>query len=307
MANQIKKDFLEELSKRFGKLRKIENSQSLFEIVGTDIRIYIRYSKLHFGKRLFFGLRAEDLANLEGHPSTICFLWDNQTQPLFVDFSEYEEIFHSTTPANDGQYKLQIFLEEDGAELYIARVGRFNIEANFGWHIVEGIVGSKSLSSSLPDLSHCQIQTLLGAIGSSKGYDIWIPQNDRNRLDWSLTRTFICRESFPIGFEELVQVMQEVDVIWIRKGSNLLTALFEVEHSTPIYSGLLRFNDILLLNPRFKPRFSIVSNDNRRSLFVRQLNRPTFKSSGLVETCTFLEYANVYWWYNNIAVRQEGK
>jgi hypothetical protein len=73
--------------------------------------------------------------------------------------------------------------------------------------------------------------------------------------------------------------------------------LFEVEHSTTIYSGLLRFNDIHLAMPALHPRFSIVAEDARRSHFVRQVSRPTFTTSGLNELCTFLDYANVWRWY----------
>ena len=67
-----------------------------------------------------------------------------------------------------------------------------------------------------------------------------------------------------------------------------------------MYSGLLRFNDILLTDPKVS-RFSIVSNDVRRDLFARQLHRPTFKRSGLAELCSFLEYANVFEWHERLS------
>jgi hypothetical protein len=76
--------------------------------------------------------------------------------------------------------------------------------------------------------------------------------------------------------------------------------MFEVEHSTPIYSGLLRFNDVHLVAPLLRPRFSVVANDARRDLFVRQLNRPTFRLSGLRELCTFLDYKDVFGWYTRV-------
>ena len=94
--------------------------------------------------------------------------------------------------------------------------------------------------------------------------------------------------------------IQQVDVVWIRRGSNDVKALFEVEHSTPVYSGLLRLNDIHLAAPRLDARFSVVANQERRTAFVRQVNRPTFRASGLAELCTFLEYANVYQWHGRI-------
>jgi hypothetical protein len=102
----------------------------------------------------------------------------------------------------------------------------------------------------------------------------------------------------PFGFETIINTLQEVDVIWIERGSGKLRALFEVEHSTPIYSGLLRFNDIHLVAPAFRPRYSIVANDTRRSLFVRQINRPTFRMSG--RTLYLFEYANVVGWHNRV-------
>ena len=33
----------------------------------------------------------------------------------------------------------------------------------------------------------------------------------------------------------------EIDVVWVNSGSSAVDSLFEVEHSTPVYSGLLRF------------------------------------------------------------------
>jgi hypothetical protein len=301
MANKTKATFLKELTERYGSLHKLDRSQSLYEIGDGAALVYIRYSKVHSGNITFYGLRKEDLQRLEGRPSLICFLWDGQTEPLLVPFLEYEDVFESTSPAGDGQYKVRVYLQDDGTELYIAKAGRFNVEGHFGWGELDALINSASLGA-VPDFSHSQMQTLLGAIGTAKGYDIWIPQNDRVKLDWSLTGRFECRNVLPYGFGEIESILQEVDVIWILRGSSELKALFEVEHSTPIYSALLRFNDIHLVAPNLRPRFSIVANDTRRSLFVRQLNRPTFRMSGLSELCTFLEYVNVFGWYNRLKV-----
>jgi hypothetical protein len=93
--------------------------------------------------------------------------------------------------------------------------------------------------------------------------------------------------------------LSEIDVVWVGRGRETITGLFEVEHSTPIYSGLLRFNDILLTEPRLT-RFSIASNDTRRAVFARQISRPTFRKSGLSELTSFLEYANVVDWHARV-------
>jgi hypothetical protein len=297
MPNQIKISFLNELEKRYGKLKKLPDSLSLFDLGEGSLRIYIRYSKVHGRSQSFYGLRNGDLKQLEGINSVICFLWDNQHEPLFIPFSEYEDVFNSLEPASDGQFKAQIYHNLDPLELYIANAGRFNVEAFIGWKYLDGLVDKNKLIN-IPNFSHSQIQTLVGAIGLVKGFDIWVPPIDRGRLDWKLASKFDCVKDLPSRYEKIEDVIREVDVIWLKRGSSDLSAMFEVEHSTPIYSGLLRFNDLHLIDPQLKTKFSIVSNDIRRSLFLRQINRPTFRRSGLSDLCNFLDYKDVFGWYN---------
>ena len=300
MANSVKQAFLQELTARFGALERLHRSQSLFTVGDDAARVYVRYSKRHGDKKTFYGLREEDLRELAGHRAVICFLWDDQAEPLFVPLDEYEDVFGAVSPARDGQYKVAIHLEESGAELYIAGAGRFNVASQLGWNVLQDLTDASRLRSQ-PDLSHSQVQALLGAIGNARGFDVWIPQSDRPRIDWSVTVPFECRESLPLGYDPVTNTLAEVDVIWINKGANVLQALFEVEHSTPIYSGLLRFNDIHLTAPSLLPRFSVVSNTARRDLFTRQLSRPTFQASGLYKLCTFIDYRSVLDWHDRVA------
>ena len=99
-----------------------------------------------------------------------------------VPFSDYEDVFQSTTPADDGQYKLQELLHKDGIGLFNAKAGRFNVEGFLGWTQLENLLYAND-SKGLPSLTHSQVQTLLGSIGVVKKFDIWIPQNDRNKMD----------------------------------------------------------------------------------------------------------------------------
>ena len=296
MANPTKSSFLEQLKSRYGKPKQLPGSLSLFEIGDGLARIYIRYSKIHPRNRTFFGLRQDDLKQLEGFNSVICFLWDTQPEPIFIPFSDFEDIFNILTPASDGQFKVQIY-PNDETELYIANAGRFNVEGFYGWNNLDGIIDKNKLVV-LPDFTHSQIQTLIGSIGTLKGYDVWIPLIDRNRLDWNIAGKFSCRSDLPTRYGKVDGIVREVDVVWMQRGSSELRAMFEVEYSTPIYSGLLRFNDLHLVEPNLKLKFSIISNDLRRALFLRQINRPTFKMSGLSEICNFMEYKDVFSWFN---------
>lgn len=291
---------LKMLEERFGVLNKMVGSQSLFTLGNDAARIYIRYSKLHHDRgRAFFGLRELDLQRLEGHNAFICFLSDIGLPPVFIPYSDFEEIFHQAEPAKDGQYKVQIISQGNTLELYVSRQGRFNIEGYVGLDTLTRSLDAKRLRYA-HNLSHSQVQTLLSSIGHLKNYEVYVPEHDLSQLDWTLTKRFVLRKTIPEGFRHISNILSEIDVIWITSGRNAIEALFEVEHSTPIYSGLLRFNDVLLTEPRVS-RFTIVSNDTRRGVFSRQLFRPTFVRSGLAELTSFLEYGNVFDWYERLA------
>ena len=279
-------------------MRKVKGSESLFTIGDEAARIYVRYSKVHPGGRTFFGLREVDLRQLGGQNAFLCFLVDDGSPPLFVPYSDFEEVFHNAQVATDGQYKVQLYAGVNSREMYVARQGRFNVEGYVGFDTLQHSLDAGRLRE-VRDLTHAQVQSLLAGIGRIKGYDVCIPSNDIGKLDWVLTKRFSLRPDLPAGFDLIRSVLCEIDVIWVAPGRNTIEGLYEVEHSTPVYSGLLRFNDVLLTDPTVS-RFSIVSNDARRDLFSRQLFRPTFRKSGLAELCSFLEYANVFDWHNRL-------
>ncbi len=269
-------------------------------VLGDDAaRIYIRYSRVHEGGRAFFGLREVDLRQLEGHNSFLCFLLDDGSPALFIPYSDFEEVFRGAEAAKDGQYKVQLFSQHDLLELYVARRGRFNVEAYVGFSALERSLEARRLREAY-NLTHSQVQTLLAGVGHLKGFDVCVPNNDQGKLDWSMTKHFRLRESIPAGFEEVRTILSEIDVVWVSLGGNNINGLFEIEHSTPVYSGLLRFNDVLLTDPKVS-QFSIVSNDARRAVFSHQLYRPTFRRSGLADLVSFLEYGNVLDWHARLA------
>jgi hypothetical protein len=302
MPNVTKEKFLADLRNRAGALTKLPHSNSLFEVSNGRVRIYVRYSKVHDGRTTFYGLRKEDLRQLEGHCGFIVFLWADQLEPVFIPFGAYEEIFRTSETATDGQYKAQIYLDSDTLELYLARVGRFNLEGMSGWNQLAQAIERQG-AAPIPDLSHSQVQSILSAIGHTKGYDVWVPQNNQCKLDHDLIGDLVCRQELPLCFRAVREVLQEIDVLWLDKGSSRLSALFEVEHSTPIYSALLRFNDVHLFAADAHQTFRIIADESRRSVFVNQLGRPTFRTSGLDQVCTFLEYRNVYGWFTRVCKR----
>ena len=299
MPNIHKRELLDTLRQRFGELRRMPGSQSLFVVGDGAAIVYFRYSKVHERGRTFFGMRDVDLRQLEGRNGFLCLLLDDASPPIFIPYADFEEIFHSSEPASDGQYKVQLVAQEDSRQLYIARKGRFNVEGYVGIGPLEQSLEAGRLRPAC-NLSHSQVQTLLAGVGNFKGFEVWIPDHDIGTLDWSLTERFSVAPRIPPGFDAVAPILSEIDVVWTSPGSSRIDGLFEVEHSTPIYSGLLRFNDMLLTMPSLS-RFNIVSNDVRRAVFSRQASRPTFRRSGLSELVSFLEYVNVFDWHSRLA------
>jgi hypothetical protein len=256
----------------------------------------VRYSKPHDRGSTFFGLRQEDLGLIEGFPSFIAFLWDGQREPLLVRYEQFAPIFHSVEPASDGQYKVHVYSNEEGTDLHIARAGRFGVDSYFGLTELRSAVSGKEDFSLPTEFSHSQIQSVVGAIGKLTGHAVYIPQNDRSSLDWKIVQRFELIKDLPsTGRHAPAASLPLIDVLWIHPTENLLEAAFEIEHSTPIYSGLLRFNDVHI---DFKlPRAGIIAQAERKDAFLHQINRRTFRASGLDQVCLFYNYSEVYRWY----------
>jgi hypothetical protein len=69
----------------------------------------------------------------------------------------------------------------------------------------------------------------------------------------------------------------------------------EVEHTTAIYSGILRMADLLALQPNMQIHLHIVAPDERREKVLREIKRPVFSllDHGLYEKSTFLSYDSI--------------
>ncbi len=287
--------FLRELSERAGQLKRLGNSRSLFELGDGQTLVYVRYSRVYEKGNTFYGLREQDLRELDGRTAFIALLWDGQVEPLLLPLAHFGELFDEAGPAADGQVKAQVYIHDSQpTEFYIARAGRHNVEAYFGWEALLGALADAR--DEAPALDHSQVQTLLGAIGDARGLDVWVPPNDRQKMDWSLVPRFPFRTTMPPGLDSVVR---EIDVVWMARGANTPVSLYEVEHSTPIYSGLLRMNDVHLSLTE-PPRFTIVADEMRRSVFARNLRRPTFQASGLDKLCGFMTNADVFRWHQRI-------
>lgn len=141
-----------------------------------------------------------------------------------------------------------------------------------------------------------KIQALLARIGAQMGMKIWIPRNDRNAVlsEWKFEPKELL-EILPLNYDEAtLKTIEQIDVLWL-KGRSIIRA-FEVEHTTSIYSGILRMADLLALQPNMDIKLHIVAPDERREKVFQELRRPVFsllERGPLSDSCTYLGYASV--------------
>lgn len=141
-----------------------------------------------------------------------------------------------------------------------------------------------------------QIQALLSSIGTKMGMRIWIPRNDRGRVlaEWKTDQSPLVEE-LPFNYDETtLRTIEQIDVLWI-KGRSIVRA-FEVEHTTSIYSGILRMADLIALQPNMDIKLHIVAPASRKTKVFQELNRPVFsllERAPLSERCTYITYDSV--------------
>ena len=140
------------------------------------------------------------------------------------------------------------------------------------------------------------IQAVLAEVGTQMGFQIWLPRPDRNRVltQWK-PETNELMDDLPVGFDQVtMKTIELIDVLWIKKRS--IVRAFEVEHTTSVYSGLLRMADLLAMQPNLKIKLHIVAPASRRDKVFREIRRPVFmllEGGSLSDACTFLSYDNV--------------
>ena len=142
-----------------------------------------------------------------------------------------------------------------------------------------------------------QMQAKLAEIGATMRFRIWLPRNDRARVR-ELVREDL-RPAFldvlPLSYDQAtLDTIEQIDVIWLRQRE--IVRAFEVEHTTSIFSGLLRMADLLALQQNMDIRLHIVASDERREKVFSEIRRPVFAllaRGGLAARCTFLSYESV--------------
>lgn len=140
---------------------------------------------------------------------------------------------------------------------------------------------------------HDEMQWRLIRLGQLAKCNVWIPRNDQGKA----YQGHSFRDHVLNDFSESVDVpptVKNIDVVW-KFGPYSIKGAFEIEHSTSVYSGILRLSDLRAMSPNSVYPLVIVADRKRRDKIFRELKRPTFSGPclRLNEVIGFLDYADI--------------
>ena len=140
---------------------------------------------------------------------------------------------------------------------------------------------------------HDEMQWRLIRLGELSKLDVWVPANDQGKqFEGNIFREHVLRE-FQQGLD-VPPTIKNIDVVW-KFGPYSIKSAFEIEHSTSVYSGILRLSDLRAETPNSVFPLFIVADRERKQKVLNELLRPTFSSPALKlnEVVKYLSYDDV--------------
>jgi hypothetical protein len=140
--------------------------------------------------------------------------------------------------------------------------------------------------------NHSYYQGLLVEIGNFKGYQTFIPNQDKNKkfLTKTLGKVITLQKIYSFTFPEVMRRAQTVDTIWFND-RKFPFAFFEVEHSTEFQNSLGKYFDL----QDFNSKFYIVAHSSKTRYFEQIINRDIFKE--IKARVNFINYETVSDWH----------
>jgi hypothetical protein len=134
---------------------------------------------------------------------------------------------------------------------------------------------------------HVRMQWKLIQLGMKSGSKVWIPKSDQQQIISQYEYGDFEKE-FTAGIDVPAKYVENIDVVW--KEEFRIDAAFEIENTTAIYSGLLRFSDLKIIAPNSNYPLFIVAPQSKRNRLLEQIKRPTFRKLDFGNKVKFLPY-----------------
>jgi hypothetical protein len=138
--------------------------------------------------------------------------------------------------------------------------------------------------------NHSYYQGLLLEIGNLKGFNTYIPAQDKNKmfLENKLGNIANSSEIFDFSYPYVVSRAKSIDVIWFNE-RKMPSYFFEIEHSTNIEHSLIKFVDL----QDFYSKFYIIAAKEREQEFHVNMKRDAFSMLMKHKRVEFKDYETI--------------
>jgi len=211
------------------------------------------------------------------------------TPEFYFSYPGRVETIHSTTEIKRG-HKHLIWkpnnpheigkIEEISTKIVISEI---STEAFYGELDLEEIKKKDTQIDINIQRRHSQIQLALLMIGIQLGSRVSIAKNDMKiiyqgkyigQMEGVIKE--IDRERLLVSYQDAVRIGSFIDVIWFRN-DKFMPAVFEIEHTTGVTSGLSRMKSFHDLIPPIRTRYVIVAPDEDRNKVYQESSKEQYK------------------------------
>ncbi len=120
---------------------------------------------------------------------------------------------------------------------------------------------------------HSYYQGMLIEIGNIKGFETYIPLQDKNKIffDKPLSELVTLDDILRFTYEDVIQKVKSIDLFWFNE-RKFLDSFFEIEHTTDLKNALLKFLEL----QDFKIQMHIVSHKWKQREFLSKIEFTAF-------------------------------
>ena len=158
------------------------------------------------------------------------------------------------------------------------------------WGLKEDLkaIKQKLHIDSKDTFNHAYYQGLIASIGNLRGFETFIPSQDKNKafLHTHLGAIASLDSIYPFSYDSIVQKAKYSDCIWFNE-RKMPYAFYEVEYSTNIKNSINRFYEL----QDFRAKFFIVADKRRFSEFKSIISESIYNP--IREFVCFADYESI--------------
>ena len=183
-------------------------------------------------------------------------------------------------------------------EIYRIKAGLWALTSHRKELEAMGIIPDNEQNGDVPavnEFNHSYYQGILLEIGNNRGFDTFVPDQDKNKrfANTTLKEVRSLDAIPPFSYSDFVYRSSTIDVIWFNE-RKMPCHFFEVEHSTDIQNSLLKFFDL----QDFYSKMFIVADIKRKEEYKRKIHYQAFKPLVENDRIKFLDYETLHKIYN---------